>query len=1104
MFSEKSNDSVVLFHALRILMAATITMWASLPVESVEATKLLVLSFGEYQSDSQPPYVLNQAATVYAALVKRSWMPYVSNGESLELMEMKRSVQSDVSRLASSEKLKTRIFGVSLIDCLVNEFECSRKASSMDLGAEHHMDCFMRFEQEELGEFFMFIVSMLLDLTSQPITSPEQRQLMTNTLQLCTRILTWPFGQIAQILGIHYANPQQLLRPPASWREILITPNMEVLAVYNNAYNYARTSDPQLAHFVREGLMQLASLSGEIFGSTEETRSEPKKAWITAIASLLNELLSTEHLTNSEMRDMSVIVHRFFGTTSIASIVESIGLPNAEVMMSTVSARTCETMDRLKTVAEGGGSSSLEGVDAYDHFDDSEVEDTVLGEALDTWLQAWASWSSDATTTVFPNLPCFMFEVFSAYVSSRLAIARAELMKSEAGDQWLTYDVPKTKQDLTNPIIIDQLSSATAIGRMSPRTSTEYLKTTLEEVIKPLKEFVERGETAQEAQMRLEELHWLLMIIGHFLCHVSHGEIASIPLPINRLCNTFDEQGEPNQIVALSSLVFYVVSLENTALEMSHAQQQQHHNGAVGGNLVWSPLVAETLAWFLAHWSSCYLLLSDLGTITSPSLFENYGQESPNALAILDSLLRKIIINFTSWGGETAVLIQTCQILHLISKLDTLHMSTLVRIPAWNELFSAWTSGNATMISFPPKVQRRLMMALAHIVQSDSVDDQVSYLNLLVGPIDESLQSILHAPDFHTNFQSPAVMLPLQMTLERIRGLARSTRGRTYKAVNQIVSRYLPSLVELIILYKDFHSIVLLILKICSDYVSFILCCTYDDGEMANFHNALANLLQGAEATSLFKRRSSRTSTTTLGSRYGSDDTQLEQYEELLQILLTLCGVVENEGAQIAGLCFYALSVITPYIDNDMLSYPMLCRHYFHFISAIFGVHASEIGHMDDAMFEVLIHSLEIGLQQSDEYIQMAALDAVTKIASFNFKMMTQKNTDALGQKRSVIQQFITTLLKWMLFEDSFKIELMTSASSTYFSLVCSEEEAYKQTVSLLIQDQPDPSQQQRLSELFAALLNGIEFSWSRKSKEAFLTNMTAFVPVVRSILHRR
>lgn len=1108
--TEKSADPVVLFHAYRILLLAGVSSWANLGREDVLALRSLVVNAGAYHSLEMPPYVINQASTVYAAFTKRAWVNYVAPGVDSppELLELKESMNSDIARLLASEFLeadpsiapesdagqnrlyKQKLFGLAVIDSLVMEFECSRKASSMDIGAESHMECFTRFESEELGNLLVSVMSMLM--AGAEFTQPLYLEVFGKALQLVTRILSWPFGQIWQIIGIQFVHStiSTPCRPPLHWRNFLITPEMDMLNFYSHLYPIVRANDAQLTHVVCEGLMQLASLQGEIFGNTEESRAEPRKAWISSFGTVVMNILCIEGLSNTEMRDVSTIVQRFFGCTPLSAMIDALGSDSTEQFLTAIITRTEETMTRMTKISTPGGAFT----DGAGHFEDDEVEDTVIGEALDTWLTAWASWSTDVTiSTSFPPLQSLMFRIFNSYVLGRLEIAKAELLKDS---DWVETDAPKSKQDLSNPVISEQLANVTAIGRMSPRASCEFLRSTLANIVGSLRTYVEASELSEASQALLEELHWLLMITGHFLCMINLGDMTSIPLPINRLCNTLDEQGEANQVIQLVNGIFELVALESTAFEVSQST----------GAFVWSPLVSETLAWFLAHWSSCYLLLSDSSLLTpAASIQAEYGQSSATAHAILDSLLRKIVFNLTNWTGETNVLVRTCQILQLISRLDTLHMNLLVSLSGWNDLYNAWTSNDPLMAQFPPKVQRRLVQALAHIVQADGVDDQLTYLNAMVAPIDQQLSECLHAPNFTASFQTPPVMLSLQVALERIRGLFKSTRGRTFKSVNTISIRYLPSLVDLILLYKDHHAMTLLILKCMADYAKFVLACTYEEEYSLDFNQALSTLLAQAGAAGLFKKRGGKTRFTQLGSKYGDEDAQQEQVNELLQMLYILCCAVSSEGESSARVSFEGLAlVVAPNLTEELLTYPLLCKHYFQFVTSIFDNHAQHLRSMDDSLFEGILTAIQSGIHHVDEYIQMAALDAVAQISSYNWKMMHGKNIDVLDTKRAILGSWIDVLIRWVLFDDSFRANLIMAASLTWFSLLLSEQDAYNHTVQNIIGEIQDPTTQQRLGELFNALLTGIEPVWNRTTKADFHDNFKQFVNVSRGMLRRK
>lgn len=95
----------------------------------------------------------------------------------------------------------------------------------------------------------------------------------------------------------------------------------------------------------------------------------------------------------------------------------------------------------------------------------------------------------------------------------------------------------------------------------------------------------------------LEELHWLLLIAGFFLCDAPEGE--TIMAPALLLGHLELAPGSQDPIVTIVNQILEITRMENSLLmARTHGQ-------------TWSPLVAETIAWFLQRWVNSYLLLED-------------------------------------------------------------------------------------------------------------------------------------------------------------------------------------------------------------------------------------------------------------------------------------------------------------------------------------------------------------------------------------------------------------------------------------------------------------------------------------------------------------
>ena len=95
----------------------------------------------------------------------------------------------------------------------------------------------------------------------------------------------------------------------------------------------------------------------------------------------------------------------------------------------------------------------------------------------------------------------------------------------------------------------------------------------------------------------LEELHWLLLITGFFLCDAPEGETIMAPPHLLGHFELPPNSGDP--IVVVVNQILEIAKLENNLLiSRTHTQ-------------TWSPLVAETLAWFLQRWVNSYLLMDE-------------------------------------------------------------------------------------------------------------------------------------------------------------------------------------------------------------------------------------------------------------------------------------------------------------------------------------------------------------------------------------------------------------------------------------------------------------------------------------------------------------
>ena len=106
-----------------------------------------------------------------------------------------------------------------------------------------------------------------------------------------------------------------------------------------------------------------------------------------------------------------------------------------------------------------------------------------------------------------------------------------------------------------------------------------------------------------------EELHWIVLIIGHFVADAGISEIPEVPDTLNSLSKAFLQGGDP--LIALLTSVFKVIQFVNQCISGTAKQ-------AI------SPLLGKTLAWFINRWCKTYLMNETHNT--SPTIVHNYGK----------------------------------------------------------------------------------------------------------------------------------------------------------------------------------------------------------------------------------------------------------------------------------------------------------------------------------------------------------------------------------------------------------------------------------------------------------------------------------------------
>ena len=88
-----------------------------------------------------------------------------------------------------------------------------------------------------------------------------------------------------------------------------------------------------------------------------------------------------------------------------------------------------------------------------------------------------------------------------------------------------------------------------------------------------------------------------------------------------------------------------------------------------------------------------------------------------------------------------------------------------------------------------------------------------------------------------------------------------------------------------------------------------------------------------------------------------------------------------------------------------------------------------------------------------------------------------------------------------MLLVETFDMELLETASATYFTLICCHQERYEQLVTALLEKQTDPAIHERLVTAFNILTQDLQMQIDRQNRIKFRMKFDDFLVNVRGLL---
>ncbi|PKA65100.1 hypothetical protein AXF42_Ash013221 [Apostasia shenzhenica] len=731
-----------------------------------------------------------------------------------------------------------------------------------------------------------------------------------------------------------------------------------------------------------------------------------------------------------------------------------------------------------------------------------DEEETWTTEALDVLLETWSvifgstDRDKDLLTTEGKSAAS---KLFKGIVESHLKAA-SETAYNDDDTEHFVASVKKRDE---------RLESYAIIGRMAADITIPFLTNVFSERVAYLNQ-VNRNS---DPTCILEELYWIILMIGHILTDSGEGETVLIPEALQvGFSDSLEETQHP--VVILS---WAVIDFSRRCLDSETR------------SICFSPRLMEAVIWFLARWTDTYLMLVDgtkvhistpsnecleiLGTESSKKILVTFAGEHKKGEIVLDIIIRIIITALTSYPGENELLALTCQKL-LVALVRRKNVSIrLLSMDSWQDLARAF-SKERTFFPLNARLQRSLAETLV-CAASGMKDPDASnqYVRDIMRPMTSYLAEISGRNDLKVVAQKADAMYMVICLLERLIGAARATQPRTQKAVFEMGVAVMNPLITLLEAYKNQAAVVYLIIKFVVDLV---------DGHVTFLEAKDTSVLVGFCLQLLRIYASNNMGKISLSHSSSLwNEAQIEKYKDLralLQLLTNLCSKEfidfssDDAGSpDIAEVIFVGLHIVSPLISFDLLRYPKLNRHYFALVSHMLEVYPEKVAQLTKEAFVQVIAALDFGIKHQDIDAVDMCFQAVNALASYHYREKSTGN-EGLGAHlvyclsngtphENILGHFLRLIMQSILFAD-FRMDLSGPAADALLPLLFCEQDLYQRLVQEFLEEQQIPSLRSRLANAFRSLTssNKLSISLDRANRHRFRKNFHEFLTEISGL----
>jgi hypothetical protein len=586
--------------------------------------------------------------------------------------------------------LSPMALGASYLSTLVGEF-AGKSSSNYNMPLEFHKQAHRSFEKEQSAGLDQSLQMAMKALSQVVSMLSQQEQQNTNTVpedvasavvQLTMDVIGWEFGTDAwnNVGGLSRATIKGLVRPPASWRDVLMQPEFckALFHVHGVVVHHSSSNRrPQLAHDLRQLLLLLTSLSGPMFQSQDE-----RKTFCSYLLEGILGLLSTstaaaagQLMESSELLDALSMISRLIVNYKLSILVQLPLMHNLFQGVATIGRQLLH--ENIRECESVGGDLEI-----MEHREWREEALALVVEAIvllcgDPWLLY--SGSEESRTAAQAALASTLGPLYVEFVTCRTRMARLEEMYFTAHDT----ELDEVREDISAVDLEEEMTSLAIVGRLDLATSLACLASLFQQLVPQLQSLWDGnvGVVSPQAAGLLEESRLVTMYIGHLLTDDNAGETPVIPDAVIVACQNGD--AVTNAIVSAVQTLHQFSQLQASKIAVHPADPRL------------SPLLAKSFLWFLNRWAPAYILPVEYSTSKMPSTILKAWSSNEAVQESVSFVVTLCLHYHCYWPHERQVQDSAALLLLSMAKRCRQMRLAMVATPSFRQLitFHCLTSG---------------------------------------------------------------------------------------------------------------------------------------------------------------------------------------------------------------------------------------------------------------------------------------------------------------------------------------------------------------------------------------------------------------------------